>query len=91
MLFLIAGFPSHMLFRRLGSRGFLQERTTRLLLALIAAMILIVPLAATISGCWLFYRLGDLFPAVPPLIGLKRRPPAPSPGQILPSPSAPAA
>jgi len=33
----------------------------------------IVLLCGTVSGCWLFYRLGDLVPAVRPLIGLKGR------------------
>jgi glucans biosynthesis protein C len=36
----------------------------------------VVLLCGTISGCWLFYRLGDLVPALRPLIGLKPRPPA---------------
>ena len=34
----------------------------------------LVLLAATVSGCWLFYRLGDLVPSIRPLIGLKPRP-----------------
>lgn len=30
-------------------------------------------LFGTVAGCWLFYRLGDLIPAIRPLIGLKAR------------------
>lgn len=34
----------------------------------------VVLLCGTVAGCWLFYRLGDLVPAIRPLIGLKARP-----------------
>jgi glucan biosynthesis protein C len=34
----------------------------------------VILLCGTVAGCWLFYRLGDLVPAIRPLIGLKARP-----------------
>jgi len=43
LLFLIAGFASRALLARTGLSGFLRERTARLLLPLLVAMVLIIP------------------------------------------------
>lgn len=48
-------------------------------LGLSSAAAFAVLLAATVAGCWLFYRLGDMVPAVRPLIGLKARAPRAAP------------
>ena len=46
----------------------------------------IVLFCGTVSGCWLFYRLGDLVPGIRPLIGLKPR--VRSPQQTVPAAAA---
>lgn len=42
----------------------------------------VILLCGTIAGCWLFYRLGDMVPAIRPLIGLKPRQARPRPEPI---------
>jgi glucans biosynthesis protein C len=49
LLFVIAGFASRAMLQRLGRRAFMQERSARLLVPLIAAMILVIPPQSWVS------------------------------------------
>lgn len=61
--FAIAGFFAHLLFHRRGARGFVQDRSKRVVLPLIVGWLVLMPLTSA-TFVWALHRAG--LPLVPP-------------------------